>query len=203
MNNFLKQLRQISLFNDVELAYLKKNRPYNQRTWSIQSNQMKAIKRKMKISLFENQDGKCVYCGLKLDDEHNYLSAKYIHREHIACKSKYPRFMFEELNLVLSCERCNTKKMTDDTILFHSAKYIKCKFKIIHPYFDNPNHHVRFKGPVILPKTNKGKSSIKMFQLSEKYLTERRAEVLSLKRLIDNIVLSPIDLDYLVNFRKY
>lgn len=203
MNYFITKLYPIKLFEKSEKKFLKSIQPYNKLSWKNQTKNMLAIKKNMKINLFKNQDGKCAYCGLQLEDDINYYEATYIHREHIASKSKYPNFMFEELNLVLSCVRCNTKKMTDNTILRYHKMYTLCSFNLVHPYFDNPDLHISFKGPLIRAKTSKGRKTIKTFYLHEDFVTKRRAEVLSLMHYVDRkIILSSSDLDGLINYRN-
>lgn len=109
--------------------------------WSRNTNMMKEVRRSITEQLDLIQNKKCCYCGLQLWETGRGEI------DHIAPKASrqkaYPEFTFEKLNLALSCEYCNgsSKKFEKDTILRYNSTYQNCKFKIVHPYLDNPNLH--------------------------------------------------------------
>ncbi|MBS1611935.1 MAG: hypothetical protein JST49_03880 [Bacteroidetes bacterium] len=168
----------------------------------------KAIKDSILKQLDSIQQQKCCYCGLKLWE----TSRGEI--EHIASKSgrkkSYPEFTFVKNNLVLSCEYCNgsSKKGEIDVVFRYSTNYDKCEFKIVHPYFDNPNKHYSWVDKVtqivIRHKTWKGKYSIILFELDSIRHSEARgkqniyekkvAKMIKKKQVIDRF-------NYIISFR--
>jgi len=99
------------------------------------------IKRIIKRHLNTNQGHHCAFCGLDMRTRGAQI-------EHIAPKGAklYPQFMWEPKNLILACPSCNgfTKKSTYNTILVLRPVYKDCVFNIVHPYFDNPDHHFEY-----------------------------------------------------------
>lgn len=136
---------------------------------------IKEFKKLLFVQLRKTQHDKCAYCGSEL----YVTSAPQI--EHIAPKGgpvrpKYVRFTFLPMNLALACAFCNSpmKKGGQDTIAREEIDYSRCQFSIVHPYFDNPDDHYEWEGPLIAGKTNKGVKSIEMFQLDGEALTVNR-----------------------------
>jgi uncharacterized protein (TIGR02646 family) len=143
---------------------------------------------------FQNQ--KCCYCGLDLWETGRGEI------EHIAPKSSrqraYPEFTFEKQNLALACEYCNgsSKKGETDIVLRYSPTYSNCEFKLVHPYFDNPNDHYEWINNktqiVVRHRTWKGKYSIILFHLhkhanarAKQHIYERKVNRL---RIYNNII---------------
>ena len=148
--------------------------------WAKKKNdmQMISLKEDIRRKLRLIQKGDCAYCGNK------YHATSEDHIEHIAPKAsnRHPEFMFEEHNLVLSCQYCNgfIKKGTKNTVSSKSRLYKKCLFNIVHPYFDKPEDHYEYidnsTKVLIAHKTPQGKASIKMFKLDEKQQSVERAK---------------------------
>lgn len=132
---------------------------------------MNGIRESITSQLDVIQSQKCCYCGLQL-----WETARG-EIEHIAPKSSrqraYPEFTFTKQNLALSCEYCNgsSKKGETDIVFRYNANYSDCEFKIVHPYFDNPNQHYKWVNQgtkiMISHQTWKGKYSIILFGLKE------------------------------------
>ena len=145
--------------------------------WDCDDPIIIGIKSKIKEQLVDNQDC-CAYCGLP------FKGNKDKQIEHIAPKASYrqPQFTFTLQNLVLSCVYCNTLivKGTKPTIeLPVNNLYQKCKFLIVHPYFDDPDLHYEWVDEdkiVIQVKNNssQGRKSIEMFDLDSQGMTEMR-----------------------------
>ncbi len=139
--------------------------------WERGTVLMKGIRSSITSQLNTIQNEKCCYCGLQL-----WETARG-EIDHIAPKASrhkaYPEFTFVKQNLALSCEYCNgsNKKGERNTILRYNSNYQNCDFKIVHPYFDVPNHHFEWINQrtqvVIRHKTWKGKYSIILFQLKD------------------------------------
>jgi uncharacterized protein (TIGR02646 family) len=148
--------------------------------WNSQTNVIKEIKESIRSQLSQIQNNKCCYCGLSLEE------TSRIEIDHIAPKSSrkksYPEFAFKESNLALSCELCNgsSRKGEADTILSYSSAYNYCKFKLVHPYFDDPQKHYKWinsKLRVVISHTSwKGKYSIILFGLNKEARISARAK---------------------------
>lgn len=155
------------------------------------------IKGKIKQQLTASQHN-CAYCGLP------FKGSKDKQIEHIAPKAKFrqPQFTFTLKNLVLSCGYCNNLivKGTRHTIIppVHRV-YSKCKFYIVHPYFDNPTYHYSWAdwgtSVLIQVKNDSGKArnSIRMFELASLEMSELRAGVKIINRLKAERQLSQAD----------
>jgi uncharacterized protein (TIGR02646 family) len=144
-------------------------------------NELKDVIRQQLETL---QGDECAFCGLS-------LKSRVAQIEHIAPKGSelYPQFMFEKKNLILACSLCNgfEKKSTFDTIESLDVNYSKCTFKIVHPYFDDPDDHLEY---ITLPgstlayliqvkekngiKSPKGEQTISLFELDSSAMTEER-----------------------------
>lgn len=145
---------------------------------------IKAIQNHIRSALKDLQENECAFCGLPFDETSNEEI------EHIAPKGVkadrrtplYPEFMFTPLNLVLSCRLCNSPKRKGrfDTIETYDLVYDNCTFKIVHPYFDDPDEHyeftISFAEVLIQNKSDRGRSSIDLFDLAGTAKTEARAK---------------------------
>ncbi len=91
------------------------------------------------------QSSRCAYCDCRIIDGADV--------DHIAHKALYPQFTFEPRNLVLACTLCNEKlKGRLDTIDNLSKYYKSCKFKMVHPYFDDVDYYFDCSEPIIMVK---------------------------------------------------
>lgn len=119
----------------------------------------KAIKDHYKVA----QDYYCPYCRQRMEVDHNGAWDA----EHIIPKDSHPQFMFEPLNLCVSCKDCNLIKLNkrvlknQKRITFpnRSADYIFC-----HPNLHNYSDHVRVirVAGFYLPRTEEGKNLIEI-----------------------------------------
>jgi uncharacterized protein (TIGR02646 family) len=155
--------------------------------WDSDDAAIVSIKAKIRAQLIANQNC-CAYCGLPFKGEKD----KQI--EHIAPKAKFrqPEFTFTLQNLVLSCVYCNNLivKGSKPTVELPAHRlYKKCTFLIVHPYFDNPDIHYDWtdNGDKILIQvrnnSDKGRASIKMFELDSEGMSEMRAAISSIAKL--------------------
>lgn len=165
--------------------YIKGLYPLRGGEWDSSDELNKKIKTFIKKQLTKYQDNKCAYCGLPLNE------TSRIEIEHIAPKGgtirpQYPQYAYTVTNLVLACSFCNgsSKKGTFNTIdILHPSCYKNCTFKIVHPYYDNPEEHLEFsveKNKVIVSyKTIKGEKTIEIFDLnSESHCMARAKQLL-------------------------
>lgn len=177
----LKKLKNNITFSDDLVTYIESIKPYTGDSWIINTNKMKEYKTILRTEMDKEQNGRCAYCGGKygVTSENNI--------EHIAPKATklYPQFEFATYNLVLSCTLCNNRshKGEIDTISKYDNNYNKCKFIIVHPYFDDPKDHFDNKitkdnGIIFIGKSKKGLKSIEIFGLNdEPKCTERAKDV--------------------------
>lgn len=173
------------IFNTTIQTYLNSlNNPskIEHDSWSHYDNfnNMKAVKRTIKVQLLKLQNKRCAYCMQKIDTR-SFFDGE---REHFADKVTYPLFTFEEKNLLLSCITCNKglKKRYNTIIAPHNVNYSLCNFNIVHPILDNVDDHICFqKHSVIKHKTPKGLATIRLFSLHDHFLTEEREKEILLK----------------------
>ncbi|EQB3936438.1 hypothetical protein [Vibrio vulnificus] len=158
-------------------------KPFRGGLWDDNNHDINEFKNQLRDALIVIQNDKCAYCGLEL----NETGKREI--EHFAPKGgpvrpKHLEFMFTIDNLFLSCTLCNSpsKKGNNDIILVKKRKYQKCKFKILHPYYDNYDKHYQWVNEahkvLISYKTKKGKRTIKMFDLASPKQSMARAKLL-------------------------
>ena len=165
----------------LSLTLSEKKRLAAKKPWGGKwdDNDITDIKAKIKSQLVAVQNT-CAYCGLAFKGTRD----KQI--EHIAPKAKFrnPEFTFTLKNLVLSCGYCNNLivKGTRHTIIPPAHRmYNRCRFSIVHPYFDNPNDHYGWAdwGTTVLIQvandSGKARNSIRMFGLGSLEMSELRA----------------------------
>lgn len=179
-------------FSTGEKSYLQTINVTDGKAWNKSTNEMNRIKEKVKCHLYSVQNHRCAYCGTRL----NVGGRAEI--EHVAPKgvSLHPEFTFHELNLLFACEHCNgsSKKGQKDIVITKSSDYQKCHFSIVHPFFDDPKLHYQWIENVpicVKSDTDKGKKSIKIFELDSIYLTEDRAVRFLAKSRKRHITLTP------------
>lgn len=181
-------------FSIIEQAVIDELKPLTGGEWdgkiksgcTVKRIERNAVVTSIKHKLLKIQDNYCIYCGLH--EKH----CGRLEREHIAPKGKasYPEFMFEPQNLTLACHHCNVELKSEYDTMSHKFKsYSKCKFKIVHPYFDPLEKHIIFavkNGKALLkaaPYSRKGKNHIKLFELDSVPKTEKRTGLLMVESL--------------------
>jgi len=185
-------------YDASDQAHIAALRAPLQTTWNRPTTRTKALKAKIRTQLDTNQS-QCAYCGLELGG----TSGGEI--EHIAPKgtNRHPEFTYTESNLVLACDYCNgpKKKFQKETIDIKHANYVQCNFLIVHPYFDNPANHYAWvdntKQIIIQAVTNKGETSINMFELDSPRMTRFRAMQYNAYVTSNDLTLDPITIDQL------
>lgn len=105
---------------------------------------------------------KCAYCESKM------THAQPGDTEHIRPVSKHPHLIVAWVNLTLVCRVCNTAK----------GDYDSDEERLVHPYNDDPEAHIRFLGPMAfqLPGDHLGHRTITILKLNRTPLIERRKE---------------------------
>jgi len=172
-NLFITSLMPLSS-NDWDRTLVGTGRPYGATT------RRNELKTHIRAELERIQLPFCIYCGFHED------IVGHLQRDHIAPKGIYPEFLFEAKNLVLACGNCNgfLKKKNFDTISSVSSVYNRCRFKIVHPYRDRYQDHLKFAfvgGDIVIkhkPYSRKGKATVEMTGINEPIPAQLRGAAL-------------------------
>lgn len=176
----IKQITRTFTLSSAEENTLKSLTPFSPGIWD--STRVKDIKENIHNQLIIIQNYNCCYCGLKVNE------GGRAELEHIANKGGkqrpvYNEFVFTKKNLAIICQFCNSssKKGQQDVLdNVDLTNYDNCTFKIVHPYFDNPDLHYSWstgKYKILISHiSNKGEKSIKLFGLDSEAHTMARAK---------------------------
>lgn len=190
----LKQINNKIAYSKDMKRYIHSLMPLKGGEWDNKEPQMQKLHTVIREQLKIYQDNECAYCGLHLEE----TGKSEI--EHIAPKGgkkrpHYPQFAFTRYNLALACNLCNSpiKKGTKDTFDYvDPINYRQCTFKMVHPYFDNPEDHFEYspsgKKIIVQPKTPKGIKSIEIFDLNNEAHCNARAKEILLKSLPEDTI---------------
>lgn len=143
----------------------------NDSLWESKELDITSIKDFIKEYYIKEQDYICAYCQQSFKVNHKMTWDT----EHILPKKDYPKFMFEPLNLCISCKDCNGFKGNKNvsTLNKKSKNYLKKeetdKVLIFHPHFDIYEKHLR-KIQIgnlmhFIPRTLKGIKTINVCSL--------------------------------------
>lgn len=134
--------------------------------WKKADKNTLALKNKISNHTIRQQVSRCVYC--------EGFMIRGIQLDHIAPKTLHPDYCFEPKNLVSSCAVCNmyVKNAGDTIVAPKQVRYDKNQFTIVHPYFNDPDIHIRFTNAdkVIIDYINSsplGKATIDFFHLND------------------------------------
>lgn len=164
-------------YNDEEQRHVDiVLKPLLSNGWKDQKDKTKELKHKIDVYTIEAQGGRCAYCDTPLRRGAHAI-------DHIAPKGIYGEFCYEPFNLVNACTSCNStsNKGETDTIEDPADRedYINNDFKIVHPYFDNPDEHIRYEDDEMtiydIPAcSQKGIETITMFHWNESWAYNQR-----------------------------
>lgn len=133
--------------------------------WSKDCKQLAEVKKHLKKHYVQVQQYTCPYCRQKIEVDHGVVWDA----EHIVPKSKYPRFLFEPLNLCVVCKDCNQAKSDEDVLIpsKRGRKNFPCKsedYIFVHPHFDNYEDHIRVikEATLYIPINDKGRKTIEL-----------------------------------------
>lgn len=204
----INQLTRQFVLTDEQKAFLEENKPFSRDFWEGGTNNIKNIRNSIGTQLRSFQNRKCCYCGLYYDESGQGQI------EHIAPKkarpNEYPEFSFHELNLAMACQLCNSKTMKGeyDSIKNYNIDYLKCTFKIVHPYLDNHRLHFKWShgliNVLISGISDEGKESIRLFKLDGEYRTTARAKQRNHEILVNTLNIGQNTLDLIkrvINFK--
>ncbi|MBL5860061.1 HNH endonuclease [Serratia fonticola] len=109
------------------------------------------------------QNFTCPYCQQRIVVEHNSAWDT----EHIIPKSTHPDFIFEPINLCVSCKDCNNEKRNKNVLKNSKRTTLPKKredYIFAHPHLDNYSEHIKVVDSSLyfLPKTEKGRRTIEI-----------------------------------------
>lgn len=121
------------------------------------------IKSRIKKHYIFEQGQTCAYCKVDLHTKHGGIWDT----EHIIDKGAFPQWIFEPLNLCVSCKDCNQVKGNKGVTKSGSYSSFPNKasnYRIVHPHFDNYEDHidVAVSGVTYRYKSEKGRETIEI-----------------------------------------
>lgn len=125
----------------LEQAFIDGYDKKNYTLWNTDADEMTRLRKTYRDYFLEKQEFRCCYCQQKKYEKHGLTWDI----EHIAPKSRYPEFLFEQKNLTIACKECNTAKGEKDTLSIKPRRTYPStgdKFKIIHAHYDNYSDHI-------------------------------------------------------------
>ena len=176
----IKQITSTFSLTPAEQALIDSLHPFPPGIWT--DARVADVKKEIHRQLLAIQSHNCCYCGLKVN-EGGRAEIEHIANKGGKKKPAYTEFVFTKKNLAIICQFCNSsskKGQEDITLNIDPANYDNCTFKIVHPYFDDPNLHYEWsagKFEILISSISvKGKKSIKLFGLDSEAHTLARAK---------------------------
>lgn len=169
----IKYIDNMFKYADFEEARIKEIIGLNKEWEDNSIGEIKRFKSELYSKLQENE--RCPYCRRPLK------RTKEDEIDHIIYKADYKNFMFQPQNLVLSCHRCNNKKLNKNVLLdeyIENVKELKWNeypmeskyYKIVHPYIDNYYDYIEINAGIFYRVINgspKGSNTIEMMGLKK------------------------------------
>jgi hypothetical protein len=129
--------------------------------WESTDQPIINIRKAIKDYYIIAQDYTCPYCRQRMEVNHNAAWDA----EHIIPKKTHPQFIFEPLNLCVSCKDCNNEKRDKSVLENNQRKTFpnRCEdYTIVHPHFDDFFEHIRVieTAAYYLPLSDKGRRTI-------------------------------------------
>lgn len=132
--------------------------------WDTTGNiELDELKKCIKEFYLRAQGFKCPYCKQEIKVKHNGAWDT----EHIIPKDSHPNYMFEPMNLCVSCKDCNGEKSNKKILKSRAVINLPKKstsYLIIHPHIDDFDSHIKIidSATYFLPKTEKGRKTIEV-----------------------------------------
>jgi uncharacterized protein (TIGR02646 family) len=176
----ISQITNTYQLQPAQIAFLRSLVPFQPGSWD--RHDVEDIKGEIHNQLLGIQGSNCCYCGLKVN-EGGRAEIDHIAKKGGPKRPAYVEFIFTPRNLAIACQYCNSssKKGQDDVLSYVDlTNYENCTFKIVHPYFDNPQQHYSWsKGKyriLISAMTTEAVYSIGLFELASEAHTLARAK---------------------------
>lgn len=125
--------------------------------------ELQSLKYHIKQHYLHAQDSTCAYCRQKIVVSH---SAAW-DTDHVIAKDEYPDFMFDPINLCISCKDCNLTKHNKRVLSNPKRKTLPGKpadYLIVHPHLDIYSDNITIVGiaEFYLPRTEKGAKTVEV-----------------------------------------
>jgi uncharacterized protein (TIGR02646 family) len=148
------------------------------------------------------QKDKCCFCEAKVshvshgDVEHYRPKAGWVQKDKDKLtKPGYYWLAYDFDNLFLACQICNQTYKRNyfplarpaERALNHTSSIKNERPLIMDPTRGNPEAHLTFHAEVIVPKSDKGKETIKRTGLNRKEILQSRFEYLKLLKTLANV----------------
>jgi uncharacterized protein (TIGR02646 family) len=160
----------VTYSQEEELQIINKKSDANFKSTSWSDADLDDIKQTIKTHYHRVQNSVCPYCQQKLNTVHG----RNWDIEHIVPRSHEKNFMFEPLNLCMSCLDCNKEKSNKKITSSGAKKKYPTDtslYFIVHPHFDDYDEHIlKVKvGFFYVPKKAKGRKTIEVCGLNRFY----------------------------------
>jgi len=132
--------------------------------WDTTGNaELDELKKCIKDFYLRVQGFKCPYCKQAIKVKHNGAWDT----EHIIPKDSHPNYMFEPMNLCVSCKDCNGEKSNKKILKSKAVINLPKKsasYLIVHPHIDDFDSHIQVidSAAYFLPRTDKGRRTIEI-----------------------------------------
>ncbi len=169
-------------FDRIDAKKLEDNPPYSNECWEDQI--YNRVKKNLKSYLCRRQKRMCIYCKTELE-----VACDAEHIEHIIHKEFKPIWMFEPINLGISCSQCNTSKGVKHALRLFARNAVvvpqgSAFYRIVHPYFDIYDKHIGIENDLFIKAkdNDKGKTTIDICKLWRPLYADRRARAISISQ---------------------
>lgn len=159
------------LFSVDEILKVKaklEDKEFSSESWSDED--IYDLKKNIKKHYLIEQKNICPYCKQKIKSNHG----RYWDIDHVIPRSSVPEFMFQPLNLCVSCVDCNSAKSNKTVTNSKARKKYPSKssdYLIIHPHFDDYHEHIIVikEGFYYVARKKKGEKTIEVCKLNRFY----------------------------------
>ena len=133
------------IFSKKHQTFISEYDGKNYKIWNTTEGEVAKIRTAIRNHYKIEQNYMCCYCRQQTIQDHGLVWDC----EHILPKAIYPLFLFEPLNLALSCKACNLAKEAykNEIIKIDPKTYStnSSDYQIIHPHFDKYDEHLLVK----------------------------------------------------------
>ncbi|EQB0888225.1 HNH endonuclease [Raoultella ornithinolytica] len=158
----LNQLTTLQ-YGEHSISFISKYDGVSFKIWNTTEGIVPKIRKEIREHYVKEQKYFCSYCRC----EYFTTDGNVWTVEHILPKSKYPQFLFEQLNIAMACRECNRAKnddvdiISDGVIVNDIYPSAGVCFKIIHPHYDKYSQHMELEAQgkrlIHRPLDDKGK----------------------------------------------
>lgn len=156
-------------------ALIRQASPVENKAKDWKKSCLKEFKQRVRDYYRIAQNRRCAYCRTIIK-----TSQASPEVEHIIHKDDKPNWMYEPLNLCVSCKMCNTKKGTKKVLNDGDVVALPVDSKsyiLIHPHIDRYSEHINILDDIFYEGlTDKGRETIRICELNRYELAADRAD---------------------------